>query len=352
MMATLHIHTIPLHRMRFDVDTGVPEIATTDRILRLADNPADPGSVAYILSPSSEISDDILQRVLRNRRVDYRFRTPLGFSPLGLFDLRPVPLADRWLDANRTVLVRRPAVVKSGAYPVQERQIWIEEASLYPIIFGRDLKPFRAPWKELRCVPLPWKQGDPDLLDAAGLASRPLQKAYLDEYKDIISTETQRDDQRLVATHWFHPTRFGPYQIYPWKVLVRTNTRWCAAVVGSIDMPWTDEYPGGARRMVVPGLKASFISERRLRPKGVGPAIVEDEAHYIAAVLNATPHRILIEATNSPRSYSLTNPPLHLPLFDCANPIHRDLAILGREASGGADRLRAIDELFLRLLPR
>jgi hypothetical protein len=352
MTASSDIRAIPLHRMRIDADTGVPEIASADRILRLADNPADAGSVTYVLPPSSEISDETLQRVLRNRRVDYRFRTPLGFSPLGLFDLRPAPVAGRWLDAADTVLTMRPAVSKDGAYPVQERRVRIEESSLYPVVLGRDLKPFQAPWKGLRCVPLPWRQGDPHLLDAPGLAARPCHEAYLHEHRDAVSRETQRDDQRLVASHWFHPTRFGPYQLHPWKVLVRTNTRWCAAVVGSIDMPWADESPGGARRMVVPGLKASFISERRLRSRGAGPAIDEDEAHYIAAVLNATPHRILVEATNSPRSYSLAETPLHLPLFDRADPIHQDLAALGRDASGGADRSRAIDALFLRLLPR
>jgi len=58
-----------------------------------------------------------------------------------------------------------------------------------------------------------------------------------------------------------------------------------------------------------------------------------------------------MEATNSPRSYSLTNPPLYLPAYDPGNSLHRDLAAVGRAAAAGQATAAQVDPLFLRLLP-
>ena len=163
------------------------------------------------------------------------------------------------------------------------------DVPLYPVVLGRRLAPFQAPWKDLRMTPLPWDGTSAGLMDARTLAARPHHEAYLFENRENISRETQRDDQRLVSAQWFYPTRFGPCQIYPWKVLVRTNIRWAAAVASDALLPWASEIGGLARRMIIPGLKASFMAERRRGPCGVGAPIREDEAHYLAAVLNATP---------------------------------------------------------------
>ena len=347
MSGAFEIRIIPVSRIRIDRTSGRPVETNSDSLLRIGDQ--DEMTYAFV-GPS--VPGSVLARVLAARRNDYRFRTPLGFSPLGLFDLRPIQRPDgRWLSADGTVLVRRPAVSKKGAYPIAERTLAIEETSLYPVVLGRHLTPFQAPWKDLRMTPLPWDGTSARLMDARALAARPHHEAYLFENREDISRETQRDDQRLVSAQWFHPTRFGPYQIYPWKVLVRTNTRWAAAVVSDAVLPWAPEIGDSARRMIIPGLKASFIAERRRGPRGVGAPIGEDEAHYLAAVLNATPHRILMEATNSSRSYSLTNPPLHLPAYDPGNSLHRDLAAVGRAAAAGQATTAQVDPLFLRLLP-
>ena len=65
--------------------------------------------------------------------------------------------------------------------------------------------------------------------------------------------------------------------------------------------------------------------------------ITEDEAYYIAAILNTRVVERYFETTYSKRSYSIKNLNVYIPKYDASNSLHAELASLSRKAHGALD---------------
>ena len=202
-----------------------------------------------------------------------------------------------------------------GRSTLPQLEAEIEPIHLFPLLRGRALRPFAiAPDPELRLlVPQRGMHGDPDLDRTA-----PLTFAWFQRFE----TELRRRGsfRRYQASQPYWSTwSTGPYSFSPWKVLWREiASRFAAAYIG----PVADPLLGPT--VAVPDHKLYFV-----------PVSTEDEAAFLTGLLNSG---IISDAISSYAATLGTGTgavaSLRLPLFDAADPRHRELSALARAITG------------------
>lgn len=186
----------------------------------------------------------------------------------------------------------------------------VEREFVKPLLRGRDVRPFLAE-PSLRIV-FPYTESG-DLLSEGELKRHPDVYRYLCTFKEFLATRSQV--RRAKSSKWYELFAVYDATFLPHKVLWREQS----AVLTSAVVSYEHE-------LVVPDHKLNFIG-----------CHTADEAHFLCALLNASPVRLFVHNSSIPVQIStkaLGN--VEIPSFDSNNSVHRELVDLSREAHATA----------------
>lgn len=234
-------------------------------------------------------------------------------------------------------------------HKVAAGEFLLETDLLYPLVKGTDIERFHVEPSEY-VVPFPYDDNARAPIESARLSKiAPNLMSYFNANKSAFEDQTDYND-RIIGeknkSEFYALARVGMYSYGPHFVAFRDNTKWQAAVVSKMPVPWSEE----GKRPVFQNHAVS-ISQR---PDG--DFITEDEAHYICAIFNAPVVAQFILKSSDSRTFKI-RPPVHVPLFDSANPIHRKLVKLSKQAHADyadvkkmEEHDKALDAAYLELL--
>jgi hypothetical protein len=303
----------------------------------------NPPSTAFTFAPTRTVLNRF--RLVAGE-CHYIGREGIEFYPQELFLLEVV--SGRQPPRGKVYL--RNFQSDSSRYSLGEEIILLETAFLHPLIKGIDVKPFGLHPDRNFVVPFPYDSTTDirEPLDISDLTQRaPLLAAYLTRHTAVLDRQTQYNSRIIGrADHASYAlARVGAYSFQDIHVVYRDNTSWQASVAEPVDTPW------GARVRPLFQNHAPSICERTS-----GGYIDIAEAHFIAACLNAPTVRDYMMSSSDSRTFKI-RPPVHVPCFDAADPIHKRLSSLGRAAASSnatsmTGLLEKIDDTFLGLCKR
>lgn len=189
----------------------------------------------------------------------------------------------------------------------------VEGTHVFPILRGEDVGVFRAVPADNQAILVPQRgmHGDPDLA-----ATAPKTHGFLNRFADLLAVRSSYRRYQAGQPIW-STWSTGPYTFARFKVVWQemSGGRFCAAYVGS-----TKVHAGAPRRVVVPDHKVYFV-----------PLDTEDEAAFLAGLLNATMVRRAISAYATQLSLGVSVVEyLDIPKYDTANRNHAALVTLAR----------------------
>ena len=220
-----------------------------------------------------------------------------------------------------TVWLRNIQAAKSK-YKVQPHRVLLETTYLYPLVKGPEMDKYKHGYTGLIAA-FPYEESEPlKPVSADHLRERsPLLFNYYQNFRELFEKQTKFSDKIRGANpgEFYGLARTGPYSFANKYVGYRDNTRWCATVISSTELPW------GERKRFVFQNHAVSMCERQCD----GQFIDEDEAHYICAILNTPIVERFINATSDNRSFKI-RPPVFVPQFDLTDDRHMRLASISR----------------------
>jgi hypothetical protein len=172
---------------------------------------------------------------------------------------------------------------------------------------------------------------------------------YFNSNRSSFEKQTNYNDKIIGKKHkneFYALARVGLYSYGDYFVAFRDNTKWQAAVVSNLPVPWSEE-----KKRPIFQNHAVSISQR-----ADGTFITEDEAHYICAIFNAPIVAQFILQSSDSRTFKI-RPPINVPPFDPTNKLHGELVALSMrghadyaepEKMGKLDE--ALDQAYLALL--
>lgn len=209
-------------------------------------------------------------------------------------------------------------------YKIPPSTYIIEKKYLHPLIKGVNIERFHIKQSQY-LVPFPYDESNcRSPIDIQTLNKKsPLLAKYLNNFKDIIESQTNYNDRIIGKKHtneFYALARVGEYSFAKNHVVFRDNTKWQAAVATEIETEW-----GGLKRPLFQNHAVSICQTNG------GRFITLDEAHYICATLNAPIIGKYILNSSDSRSFKI-RPPIFIPEFDEQNPIHINLSNLSKSA--------------------
>jgi Putative RNA methylase family UPF0020 len=288
------------------------EFRSAATAVQLAARPV-PGSDAGPWLKGTPAQLDAWARLFGAQQPSYRARKGITTDANGVFFVRVVPSStvDAVSVSNDPSLGRREVARVSRAQ--------VEAEHVFPLLRGKGVAPFRALPDPDHAVLVPQRgmHGDRDLP-----ASSPRTYRYLSRFRAVLeSRSSYRRFQRGQA--WWSLWSTGAYTFAPYKVVWQemSGGRFAAAYIGS----W--RHPVLGERVVVPDHKVYFV-----------PVDTEDEAAYLAGVLNAPVVSTAITAYAAALSLGVSVVEyLRIPAYDRTHPDHAGLSALAVEitAAGG-----------------
>jgi hypothetical protein len=202
-----------------------------------------------------------------------------------------------------------------GKTKVKRVQALIEPELLYPLLRGRDVSRWRTVPSAFILLPQSrerQREGVPETILKTEL---PQTYAYLKEFEELLSARSDRKYYPEGST-FYTMRNVAEYTFAPYKVVwpeVGHTVRCGASVIPD------DPYTG--RKCVVPDHTLVMVATK-----------TADEAHYLAAVLNASPSVMLVWGYISlhPSPHVLEH--IAIPRFDRSDTLHRSLSSLSQRA--------------------
>jgi len=225
----------------------------------------------------------------------------------------------------------------------------IETELLFPLIKGTDIERFHIEPSQY-VVPFPYDDGARAPIESEKLTKvAPNLMAYFNANRSSFDDQTDYND-RIIGeknkSEFYALARVGQYSYGNHFVAFRDNTKWQAAVVSTLPVPWSDK----GKRPVFQNHAVS-ISQR-----ADGNFITKDEAHYICAIFNAPMVSEFILKSSDSRTFKI-RPPISVPPFDPLNERHQKLVALSKQAHKDyadprlmAAHDKALDTAYLALL--
>jgi hypothetical protein len=200
----------------------------------------------------------------------------------------------------------------------------LETDFLYPLIKGVDIERFHINQSKF-VVPFPYDTGSRSPISKSDLLDRaPNLMKYFNQNRAHFDAQTSYNDKIIgekYSGEFYALARVGEYSYGNHFVAFRDNTKWQAAVVSTLPVPWSDE----GKRPVFQNHAVSISQHED------GSFITLDEAHYICTIFNApVVGNYLIKSSDS-RSFKI-RPPINVPRFEPTNPLHQKLVRLSRQA--------------------
>jgi hypothetical protein len=204
-----------------------------------------------------------------------------------------------------------------GRREIASEQAAVEPDLVYPLLRGREVKRWQStPTAYLIMVQDP--QTRTGYKESWLKVHQPRLYAYLKKFE---ATLRERSGYRK----YFDPEKDAFYSIYnvatytlaPYKVVWKALARQTAVtVVSTCEDEWFDE-----PKVIIPEHNTIFI-----------PTQLEQEAHYLCAVLNSDIGSLVVQAHSSLFYSASIVEHIAVPQFDAENPIHTRLAALSQQA--------------------
>ena len=280
--------------------------------------PLVPGKTAFTFADSRAELDEF---ALIAGECDYIGREGIEFYPQELMMFRYLRKGPK----SGTVVVENFQGIKSK-YKIPRQEIIIETKYLFPLVKGPYIIPYEYTENE-HLVAFPYKSTDPHRpIDRTTLhRESPLLLAHFIKFQKQLRDQTSYSDSLRAEGEFYGVARTGPYSFAHTYVAFRDNTKWGACVVTDKSMPW-----GGSKRYLFQNHAVSMCerSDREF--------ISENEAHYIAAILNSEIVSRFIHASSDERSFKI-RPPIYMPRFSPKDSDHVALARISEQAHSDED---------------
>ena len=195
---------------------------------------------------------------------------------------------------------------------------------LHPLVKGTDIERFHVESSPY-VVPFPYDDCARSPIDSERLTTlSPNLMKYFNANRSSFEEQTTYNDKIIGKKHkneFYALARVGLYSYGNYFVAFRDNTKWQAAVVSKLPVPWSDD----GKRPVFQNHAVSISQHAD------GTFITEDEAHYICAIFNAPIVAQFILKSSDSRTFKI-RPPVNVPRFDPKNKTHRKLVALSKQA--------------------
>lgn len=255
----------------------------------------------------------------------YKARTGVEFTPSEVYWLNyNVDLSNENCNVFENIKLTRAThkAVTLGAPFVLETEY------VYPLVLGPSIKKYRLDYKEEYCLfPYYYKDGECKLADASKLLndSEKLYD-YFNKNKEVITGQSKRSISMKKGNEFYALSKVGPYTFSNIAVAFRDNTCMSAVVLAPKKTGWGD------KKQYICAKHAAFISVDK-----ENNYITEDEAYYIAAIMNTSVVEQYFKSTYSGRSYSIKNINIFMPKYTQENDKHKKLSELSRKAHAEKD---------------
>jgi len=299
-----YTHWKPLKRKRIPLDHSLAEVIAETERFNFRARPVDEQDTTsqWITAREGAV------RTISNVVGASQYRATAGATTCGADGLYLVEVLDVLPDGK--LLIRN--LHKAGKKRVEKVSWRIEPELVYPVLRGKDAKK----WLPLTSVFVLMVQ-DPQTrvgLDEGWLkVNLPETYGYLRKFKDVL---LGRKSKVLPIPPFYSIYGVGQQTFSPCKVVWgRVANEVNACVISSVATCFSD-----TPKLVLP-FEVIII-----------PLNDEQEAHYVCALINSSPARIIIKA------YIVLHPDTHVlrhvsvPKFDAGNTVHRRLAALSQQA--------------------
>lgn len=213
---------------------------------------------------------------------------------------------------------------KKSKYKISAGTFLLETEYLYPLVKGVNIERFHLSQSDF-IVPFPYDHMSRSPIPNERLTrDAPNIMKYFNGNRSHFDAQTSYNDRIIGEKHnkeFYALARVGEYSYGDYFVAFRDNTKWQAAVVSKLPVPWSKDL----KRPVFQN-HAVTISQCE-----GGSFISEDEAHYICAIFNAPIVNQFLMNSSDTRSFKI-RPPINIPFFDPGNAMHIILVKLSRKA--------------------
>ena len=204
-----------------------------------------------------------------------------------------------------------------GKLEIASEQAAVKPDLVYPLLRGREVERWRAnPSIYILVVQDPETRKGYE--ESQMRVEYPHLYGYLKRFEDILRSRSGLKRYFDPATDPFYSIynvasyTFAPYKVL-WKALAKKTA---VTVVSTHEDKWFDE-----PKVIVPEHNTIFI-----------PTQLEQEAHYLCAVLNSDISSLVVQAHSSLFYSASILEHIAMPQFDAGNPIHTRLAALSQQA--------------------
>lgn len=253
--------------------------------------------------------------------TSYLYRTGVEFTPQELYLLTDSGVSNR---SNHYRFVSKQ--FKRSKYKIDDTPNggWdLPIECIYPILTGPSITPFHYKDSNDFCI-IPYDKNDTKqpISTAVMLKEYPELYDYLVRHKNIIDMQSEKSKQMHRGTEFYSLSKIGEYTFADYIVAVRDNTHFCATVVNKRLTPWKE-------------LKQTICVKHTIiiSQKTDGSFITEDEAYFLAGILNSSIVISYIESSFKSNGFSLNKSNLFLPRFNPENEIHKKIVGLSKKAT-------------------
>lgn len=267
----------------------------------------------------------------------YTGRDGIDFYPQELYMLR----IDKDFPITKKKIFVKNFQNKKATHRITETTFPLETKYLYPLVRSVEIDRFHIDEHSF-VVPFPYKEENkraPIPLKELTKES-PLLANFFHQYKSVFSSKTDYNKKIIGEKHnkeFYALTRVGEYTFGNYFVVFRKDTKWCSAVIGSVETAWGE--------IKTPRFQshAVYISQN-----AKGEFITQEEAHFICAIFNAPLTAQFITSSSDDRSFKV-RPPVFIPKYDKKNKIHKELSELSVKAHKCFEDKKEIDKIDRRL---
>lgn len=253
--------------------------------------------------------------------TSYLYRTGVEFTPQELYLLTDSGVSNI---PNHYRFVSKK--FKRSKYKIDDTPIggWdLPVECIYPILTGPSITPFHFKKSNDFCI-IPYDKNNTKKPISTSMMMEKYPKLfdYLVRHKNIIDLQSEKSKQLHRGTEFYSLSKIGEYTFADYIVAVRDNTHFCATVVNKLITPWNE-----IKQTIC--VKHTII----ISQKTDGSFITEDEAYYLAGILNSSIVISYIESSFKSNGFSLNKSNLFLPSFDSKNEIHKKIVNLSKKAT-------------------
>ena len=283
------------------------------------------------------INDDINIddfKIIASNVSEYVGREGIEFYPQELLIFQMIETTH----TNQDLISVENIQVKKSKFKIPRKTRILEKKYFHPLIKGVDIKPFHA--ESSYVVPFVYDQSYSKRVAITEKRLRedaPKTFQYFYSMKEVFESQNSYSKNLINGNEipYYSLARVGDYTFAPYFVAFRDNSKNVAAVIHKVQTPW------GESKTPVFQNHAVTISQR---PDG--SYISEDEAYYIAGIINSKIINSFVLQSSDGRSFPI-RPRFRIPLFglEGQHEYQAKIVSLSKEAHEEWKDVRRIDSI-------